>query len=122
MTVSYAYIAATVLLTVYGQLVVKWQVASAAERGGDPTDRAAFLVGLLANPWVLSALAAAFGASLCWMLAMVKLDLSHAYPFVALSFVLVLFLSALLLSEPLSWLKVLGTLLIVAGVAIGSQG
>jgi drug/metabolite transporter (DMT)-like permease len=39
-----------------------------------------------------------------------------------LSFVLVLFLSALLLSEPLSWLKVLGTLLIVAGVAIGSQG
>ncbi len=114
--------AATVLLTVYGQLVVKWQVASAAGRGGDPADRAAFLLVLLANPWVLSALAAAFGAALCWMLAMVKLDLSHAYPFVALSFVLVLFLSALLLGEPLSWTKALGTLLIVAGVAVGSQG
>ena len=119
---SYAYIAATVLLTVYGQLVVKWQVGKASGHGGDPADRAAFLLGLLTNPWVLSAFAAAFCAALCWMLAMVKLDLSHAYPFVAVSFVLVLFLSALLFSEPLSWLKVIGTLLIVAGVAIGSQG
>ena len=39
---------------------------------------------------------------------MVKLDLSHAYPFVSLSFVLVLFLSALLFGEPLSWAKVAG--------------
>jgi drug/metabolite transporter (DMT)-like permease len=120
--VSYIYVAATVLLTVYGQLVVKWQVNSAASLGRDPSDRAAFLIGLLANPWVLSALAAAFGAALCWMLAMVKLDLSHAYPFVSLSFVLVLFLSALLFGEPLSWAKALGVLLIVAGVAVSSQG
>ena len=118
---SYAYVAATVLLTVYGQLVVKWQVANAA-RSADAADRAAFLLGLLANPWVWSALAAAFGAALCWMLAMVKLDLSHAYPFVSLSFVLVLFLSALLFGEPLSWAKVAGIALVIAGVALGSQG
>jgi drug/metabolite transporter (DMT)-like permease len=120
--VSYVYVAATILLTVYGQLVVKWQVGKAIGPGADPADRAAFLLGLLANPWVLSALAAAFGAALCWMLAMTKLDLSHAYPFVSLSFVLVLALSALLLGEPLSWAKALGVLLIVAGVAVGSQG
>jgi drug/metabolite transporter (DMT)-like permease len=118
---SYAYVAATVLLTVYGQLVVKWQVANAA-RSTDAADRAAFLLGLLANPWVLSALAAAFAAALCWMLAMVKLDLSHAYPFVSVSFVLVLFLSALFFGEPLSWAKVAGVALIVCGVALGSQG
>lgn len=118
---SYVYVAATVLLTVYGQLVVKWQVANAA-RLGEPSERTAFLLSLLANPWVLSALAAAFAAALCWMLAMVKLDLSHAYPFVSLSFVLVLFLSALVFGEPLTWAKLAGTLLIVAGVALGSQG
>jgi drug/metabolite transporter (DMT)-like permease len=120
--VSYVYVAATVLLTVYGQVVVKWQVSAAAAAGGNPADRAAFLLGLLLNPWVLSALAAAFGAALCWMLAMTKLDLSHAYPFVSLSFVLVLFLSALFFGEPLSWAKALGVALIVAGVAVGSQG
>jgi drug/metabolite transporter (DMT)-like permease len=118
---SYAYVAATVLLTVYGQVVVKWQVARASP-GYDPSERAAFLLGLLANPWVWSALAEAFGAALCWMLAMTKLDLSHAYPFVSLSFVLVLFLSALFFGEPLSWAKALGVALIVAGVAVGSQG
>ena len=89
---SYVYVAATVLLTVYGQLVVKWQVGDAA-RLADPSQRTAFLLGLLANPWVLSAFAAAFAAALCWMLAMVKLELSHAYPFISLSFVLVLFLA-----------------------------
>jgi len=118
---SYVYVAATVLLTVYGQVVVKWQVVEAA-RHGDPADRVAFLLGLIVNPWILSALAAAFGAALCWMLAMAKLDLSHAYPFVSLSFVLVLFLSAALLGEPLSLAKVSGVALIVAGVALGSQG
>jgi multidrug transporter EmrE-like cation transporter len=120
--VSYLYVVATILLTVYGQLVTKWQVGEALGRGADPADRAVFLLGLLLNPWVVSAIAAAFGAALCWMIAMTKLDLSHAYPFVSLSFVLVLFLSALLFGEPLSWAKALGVALIVAGVAVGSQG
>lgn len=118
---SYVYVAATVLLTVYGQLVVKWQVGDAS-RLSDPSQRTAFLLGLLANPWVLSAFAAAFAAALCWMLAMVKLELSHAYPFISLSFVLVLFLSAALFGEPLTWPKIAGVALIVGGVALGSQG
>jgi drug/metabolite transporter (DMT)-like permease len=118
---SYVYVAATVLLTVYGQLVVKWQVGDTA-RLADPSQRTAFLLALLGNPWVLSAFAAAFGAALCWMLAMVKLELGHAYPFISLSFVLVLFLSALFFGEPLSWQKMAGVALIVGGVALGSQG
>jgi multidrug transporter EmrE-like cation transporter len=118
---NYLYVAATVVLTVYGTLVVKWQVGDAA-RLGDPSERIAFLLALLANPWVLSAFAAAFAAALCWMLAMAKLDLSHAYPFASLSFVLVVFLSAFFFGEPLTWPKVAGAALIVCGVALGSQG
>ncbi len=116
---SYLYVAATVLLTVYGQIVIKWQVANAV-RAGDATDRTALLALLLANPWVLSGLAAAFAAALCWMLALEKLELSHAYPFVSVSFVLVLVLSAALFGEPLSLAKVGGVALIVAGVALSS--
>ena len=56
------------------------------------------------------------------MLALNKLPLSHAYPFMSLSFALVLFLSAALLGEPLSWPKVAGVLLICLGVAVSSQG
>lgn len=119
---SYVYVAATILLTVYGQLVVKWQVGVALGRGVDPADRTAFLLGLLLNPWVVSVLMAAFAAALSWMMAMSKLDLSHAYPFVSLSFVLVLFLSAVFFGEPLTWGKAFGVALIVAGVAVSSQG
>jgi drug/metabolite transporter (DMT)-like permease len=117
---SYVYVAATLLLTVLGQLVMKWQVSG----GGlpDPANRIAFLWHMLGNPWVLASLAAGFAAALCWMLALNKLPLSHAYPFMSLSFALVLFLSAALLGEPLSWPKVAGVLLIGLGVAVSSQG
>ena len=67
-------------------------------------------------------LAALRRTALCWMLAMVKLQLGHAYPFISLSFVLVLFLSALFFGEPLTWQKMAGVALIVGGVALGSQG
>jgi multidrug transporter EmrE-like cation transporter len=119
---SYVYVAGTLLFTVLGQLVLKWQLNRRGESGADPADRISFLAQLLANPWVLTAVAAGFAAALCWMLALNRLPLSHAYPFMALSFVLVLFLSALLFAEPLTWAKVAGVALICAGVALGSQG
>jgi drug/metabolite transporter (DMT)-like permease len=71
---------------------------------------------------VLSAFAAAFAAALCWMLAISRLELSHAYPFVSLSFVLVLLLSALFFGESVSTEKLLGVTLIIAGVAVSSRG
>ena len=117
---SYAYVAATVLLTVYRQLVIQgmWRTQRAAPM--PPTARR--FPGAARQSLGAERASAAFAAALCWMLAMVKLDLSHAYPFVSLSFVLVLFLSALLFGEPLSWAKVAGVALIVCGVALGSQG
>jgi multidrug transporter EmrE-like cation transporter len=119
---SYFYVAMTILLTVYGQVALKWQVGAAGALPADWPGRLRYLGALLAQPVVLSAFAAAFGAALCWMLAISKLELSHAYPFVSLSFVLVLLLSALFFGEPLSLEKVLGVALIIAGVAVGSRG
>lgn len=119
---SYAYVAGTLLFTVLGQLLLKWQLGLGREHGLEPADRLAFLAQLLANPWVLAAFGAGFGAALCWMLALNKLPLSHAYPFMALSFVLVLFLSAGLFGESLNWMKIAGAALICLGVALGSQG
>ena len=102
-------------------MVVKWQVGDTA-RTADPAERVAFILSLLANPWVLSGLAAGFAAAVCWMLALAKLDLSHAYPFISLSFVLVLLLSAMAFGEPLAWQKLAGVVLICLGVGAGSQG
>ena len=53
---------------------------------------------------------------------MTRLPLSHAYPFVSFSFVLVLISSAVFFHEPLTWPKLVGMACIVAGIVIGSQG
>ena len=119
---SYFYVALTVALTVYGQIVIKWQVLKAGVFPVDPGDKARFLAALLFNPWVISALAAALLASISWMAAMTRLELSHAYPFTSLAFVLVLFGSAWFFGEPITPLKVTGVVLVVLGLAIGSQG
>jgi multidrug transporter EmrE-like cation transporter len=115
-------IATTILLTVYGQLVVKWQVTAAGALPGSLAGRIEFLGRLVINPWIISVFLAAAIAALSWMAAMSRHELSVAYPYVALSFVLVLFGSAVFFDEPLNVFKVAGVTFIVVGLVIASQG
>ncbi len=55
-------------------------------------------------------------SSVVYLMALSKLDLSFAYPFVALSFVLVTFLSWWLLHEHLPPLRLVGLVFIMGGV------
>ena len=119
---DYLYIFGTVLLTVYGQLIIKWQVARAGAFPVETTEKMWFLLRLVLNPWVISSLAAAFLAFLSWMAAMTKFELSYAYPFTSLAFVLVLGLSAVLFHEALTVPKALGVAFIMVGIIIGSRG
>src|SRR5262245_7401428 len=110
---GYIYIGLTILLTVYGQLVLKWQVSLAGALPDDGGEKVWFLLRLLLNPWVLSGFAAAFLASMTWMAAMTKFQLSYAYPFMSLNFALVFLLSVVLFSEPLTLTRVSGLVLIM---------
>jgi multidrug transporter EmrE-like cation transporter len=119
---GYAFIALTILLTVYGQIVLKWQVGAAGPLPANTMDKVEFLARLLLNPWIISGFVAAFLASIAWMGAMTKFDISHAYPFMSLNFVLVIALSAFLFAEPVTPLKLAGLVLIISGIVVGSQG
>ena len=117
---AYIFIGLTILLTVYGQLVLKWQVSqfpNLVSAPFSPTN----IVTLLLKPWVISGFAAAFAASLCWMVAISKLPLNKAYPFMACNFVLVALLAAWLFREQLDGYKIAGTLIIVVGVVVVSR-
>ena len=115
-------VAGTIVLTVYGQLVIKWQVSRAGARTARTGDRVRYALDLMANPFVITVYLAVGAAGLLWIVVMTKLDLSRAYPFVSLAFALVVVLSAVFFDEPLSVPKVVGVALIVLGVAIGTQG
>lgn len=119
---SYFYVFLTIFFTVYGQLVIKWQVAKAAPMPEDIVTKLFFLFGLVFNPWIFSGFVAAFLASLAWMAALTKLPLGHAYPFMSLSFILVIILSGICFNETLTPLKVVGVILIMFGVAVASRG
>lgn len=118
---GYVWVLATVLLTVYGQLVFKWQIDEAGSLPPATGAKVEYAVRLLLNPWVISVFAAALIASLTWGAALTRFELSFAYPFMSLSFVLVLLLSVALFAETLTVAKLVGVALIVAGLVIGSQ-
>ena len=117
---SYIFIAFTILLTVYGQLVLKWQVDQHQELLATPIQPRNVVV-LLLNPWVISAFVAAFGASLSWMAAISRMPISKAYPYMAINFLLVALFAVWLFGERLDAYKIAGTLIIMAGVVVLSR-
>lgn len=108
----------TLLLTVYGQLVLKWQL----DRAGPPPfgglDKLLFLLRQLLNPWIASGLLAAFAASIAWMATMTRMELGYAYPFMSLAFVIVMVFGVAFLGETLTPAKVIGTLLVITGLVV----
>lgn len=77
-----------------------------------------FLLQQLLNPWILSGFVSAFLASLAWMAAMTRLELGYAYPFMSLAFVIVMVLGIVFFGESPSPQKVVGTLLVMAGLVV----
>lgn len=117
----YFYIFGTVAFTVYGQLILKWRIVRYGHLPEAFDDKAIFLLKLLLDPFILSGFLAAFVASLFWMAAISKFDVSYAYPFMSSSFVIVFVLAALFFNEPVNASKVVGLALIMLGIVITSR-
>ena len=65
---SYFFVALTIAFTVYGQVVLKWQMST---YGADLDVNKPFSIFFIfLKPWVISAFCAAFLASLSWMMPM----------------------------------------------------
>jgi len=119
---GHVYIALTILLTVYGQIIIKWQVNLAGSFPIDLNEKIWFLMKLLLNPWVLSSFVCAFLAALSWMIAMTKFPLGYAYQFMSITYVAIPILSFIFFQETITLPKALGIGLIMAGLlVIGSH-
>jgi len=59
-----------------------------------------------------------FAASIFWLVVISRWELSVAYPMLGLSYVVTVIASWLVLHEPITWQKVVGSLIICAGVAL----
>lgn len=115
---GHLYILLTLLFTVYGQLVLKWQMGGAGPMPEGSVEKVLFLLQQFLNPWIMSGFISAFLASLAWMAAMTRFDLNYAYPFMSLAFIIVMIFTVLFLNEQLSPHRIAGTLMVVAGLIV----
>ena len=118
---GYIYILATLLLTAYGQLILKWRLNSMGDFPAGFRQQMGFLLHALTDVYILSGFVAAFLASLTWIAALTKFNLSYAYPFMSLSFIIVLLLGYFFLNEPIKLTSLAGILLIIAGLFLASR-
>lgn len=118
---KYAYVAAVIGLVTYGQLIIKYRIdrlGPAPEQG----EIVSFLVRALTDIGIISGLAAAVLAAMAWMLALTRLELSAAYPLLAINFLLVPLLSIPLFGERVNAPKLVGLVIVVTGLVIFSIG
>ncbi len=123
--VPYIYLSSTILLSVYSQLMIKWRISSKFSDTHLPdglAEKFFLMFRIVFDPFIFSGLVATFASGLFWMATMTKLDISYAYPFTSLGFVLVLIFSVLLFGEPLNAYKIIGVLCIMLGIFITSKG
>ncbi|WP_168204679.1 EamA family transporter [Tardiphaga sp. vice304] len=113
---KYFYISATLALTIYAQIMLKWRAVTLAP--SVPGRKIDYLIAMYTDPFVLSVFVCALGASVSWALAIERMPLTLAYPFMALTFVLVPLGSVLLLRESFSPMQILGSALILVGITL----
>lgn len=118
---GFLYIFGTIIFTVYGQLILKWRMVKYGPLPEALIDKLYFLLRLFLDLYIISGFVSAFIASVLWMGAMTKFEISYAYPFMSLSFVLVFFISIFLFNESVSLMKIIGLLVIILGVIITSK-
>lgn len=115
------FVLLTLVLTVYGQLVIKWRVSRAGEFPEDGSEQIGFVLRLLLDPWIISSMALAVVAALAYFAALAHLDVSRAYLIMSLSFAVVVLAAAPLFGETLTLAKLSGVGLIITGVLIATR-
>lgn len=108
--VDYAMIIGSVTLAATGQVMMRLGMASLGGAGPAET----VLAGL-SEPLVLFGFACFAMSSISWLIVLSRVPLSVAYPFGALSYVIVVVV-ALITGEQITWLRWAGVALIVIGI------
>ena len=113
-----AYILASGILGVAGQITLKRGLATIGPLTLTPDALPGVIASLALNPLVILGLAVTVSGTFFWLITLSRVDLSFAYPFASLNYVLILATSWWLLDERVSMVRLLGVLAICLGVCL----
>jgi len=102
--------------TVTAQLMLRKGTLQVGRIGTGPSEMLAFFGKAFTNIYVLLAVALTLGASLAWIAAVSRAQLSRVYPVLGITYVLVPIFSILFFKETLGYLGWLGAIMVFGGV------
>lgn len=117
---NHLYILGTIVFTVFGQILLKWRISNLNFVLPDSgvIEKMMSLLRIVFDPFILIGFVSAFIASIFWMGAMSKFQITYAYPFMSLSPALVFLIGIFFLNETFTWGKVIGLVLIAIGIIV----
>ena len=118
---AFILILISVLLNVAGQVFIKLgtRALGVVELGHAGVVHE--LVRVFSNGYIWAGLITYGIGTLFWISALSKADLSYAYPFLALGYVLIIIFSYFLFKEPFTFNKILGIALVIIGLIFISR-
>lgn len=121
MSIAIAYILASVLLGAIGQILLKQGMLNTGQITLAVNSLWQTLWKIGTNPYVVIGLMLYATGTVFWLAALSRVDLSYAYPFASLSYVVMLVASWQLFNEDISPMRLLGTVVIGLGVFLISR-
>lgn len=109
----------SVFLSALAQLSFKYGVSQTSVAEGSGLILKA--ISFFTSPFIFLGLALYGVGTVLWLFALKQMDLSLAYPFVGMSFILVFVFSVWFLQEPFNLNRLLGTFIIIVGIVVLSR-
>ena len=119
---TFALLMIAMSLTVTGELLLKNGMNRHGELNVSLSTLVPTAVKLFSSPYVIGGFVFVFSGALFWLAVLSRWPLSLAYPLLSISYIIGIVLSVLLLKEKVTWVQVLGVLVIVVGVTLVSAG
>jgi multidrug transporter EmrE-like cation transporter len=113
----------SVILGVAGQLSLKHGVGIASSGASsriahslDAGSILTFLQSAAANKFVIFGFLFYLVSAASWLIILSRVDLSFAYPMISIGYIVIVILSKYMFDEPVTTMRIAGTLLVCAGV------
>ena len=121
LNVSIIYILVSVVFGAVGQILLKKGMGSMGPVTLSLQGLPSIIWRMGTNLYVVGGLLIYVSGTVFWLAALSRVDLSYAYPFASLSYVIMLAAAWLLFHEDITLLRVVGTVVVALGVIIISR-
>jgi multidrug transporter EmrE-like cation transporter len=112
---NYIFLLGSVVSNVIGQTFMK---AGANQIGGLTVNSIQDIFRIFFSPFIFLGIATYGVSTIFWIITLSKFDLSYAYPFLSVGYILILFVSFFIFHESITVFKIMGIFAIVAGLIL----